>query len=44
MQKYVIFVEKESEQILLMIKIIEKLETIAILQVNMEAQHTVSVI
>ena len=43
MQKHVIFVEKESQKSLLMIKIIEKLGIIIILQVNIEVQHTVFV-
>ena len=41
MQRYAIFVEKESQKSLL--KIIKKLETIAIIQVNIKAQHIVFV-
>ena len=44
MQQNVIFVEKNSQKSLLNIKIIKKLETIAILQVNIEMQHLVCVI
>ena len=43
MQKYVIFMEKKSYKSLLMIKIIEKLETIVILQVNIDVQDIVFV-
>ena len=43
MQQYVIFAEKHSQSSLLKIKIIEKLKTIAILQVNTEVQHIVYV-
>ena len=35
----VTFVEKDSQKILLMLKIIKKLETVIILQVNIEVQH-----
>ena len=41
MQMCVIFVEKKSYRSSLKIKIIEKLETIAMLQVNTEVQHIV---
>ena len=41
MKRNVTFVEKDSQKCLLKIKIIEKFETIAILQVNTEKQHTV---
>ena len=41
MQHYVTFVEKDSKKSLLMIKIIKKLETIAILHLNIEAQYLV---
>ena len=43
MQRSVTFVERISHNNLLKIKIIEKLEIIVTLQVNTEAQHTVSV-
>ena len=43
MKRNVTFVEKDSQKCLLKIKIIEKFETIAILQVNTEVQHTVYV-
>ena len=39
MQQCVPFMEKDSQKSLLMIKVIEKLETIAMLQVNTEVQH-----
>ena len=39
----VTFLERNSHNNLLKIKIIEKLEIIVTLQVNTEAQHTVSV-
>ena len=39
MQQYVILVEKDSQNSLLKIKTIEKLETIAISQVNTEVKH-----
>ena len=35
----VTFVEKDSQKILLMLKIIKNLETVIILQVNIEVQH-----
>ena len=41
MQQHVIFVEKVSQKSLLKMKIIEELETIAILQVNTDIQHIV---
>ena len=44
MQQHVTFVEKDSQKCLLKIKIIEKLETIAILQVNKKAQYIICVI
>ena len=44
MQNYVIFVEKDFLKSLLMITIIEKLQTIVIIQVDIEAQPTVFVI
>ena len=44
MQKYVISVDKDSKKSLLMIKIIEKLETIVILLVNIDVQHIACVI
>ena len=44
MQEHVTFVEKYSQKNLVMIKIIEKLETIAILQVNTEAKHLMCII
>ena len=44
MQQHGTFVEKDSQESLLMIKIIKRLETIAILQVNIEAQHIIYVI
>ena len=44
MQNYVIFVEKDFLKSLLMIRIIEKLQTIVIIQVDIEAQPTVFVI
>ena len=43
MQQYVTFAEKHSKSSLLKIKIIEKLGTIAILQVNTEVQLIVYV-
>ena len=44
MQQHGTFVEKDSQESLLMIQIIKRLETIAILQVNIEAQHIIYVI
>ena len=44
MQQHVIFKEKDSQKSLLKIKIIEELETTAILQVNTEVQLIVYVI
>ena len=41
MQQHGTFVEKDSRKSLLMIKIVKKLETIAILQLNIEAQYIV---
>ena len=35
----VTFVEKDSQKTLLMLKIIKKLETVIVLQVNIEVQH-----
>ena len=44
MQQHGTFVEKDPQESLLMIQIIKRLETIAILQVNIEAQHIIYVI
>ena len=44
MRRNVTFVEKDSQKSLLKIKIIKKLETIAILQVNTKVQHIAYVI
>ena len=43
MQNYVIFVKKDSYKSSRKIKIIGKLEIIATIQVNIEAQHIVNV-
>ena len=43
MQQYVTFVEKDFQNSLLKIKITERLEAIAILQVNTDIQHIVYV-
>ena len=44
MRQHVLFVEKDSQKSLLKIKIIKKLESIAILKVNIEVQYTVYLI
>ena len=44
LQNYVTFAEKESYKSSLKVKIIEKLKIIAIIQVNIEAQHIIFVI
>ena len=44
MRQHVTFVEKDSSKNLLKIKIIKKLETIAMLQVNTEVERIVYVV
>ena len=44
MQKFITFAGKESDKSLLKINIIEKLEIIAIIQINKEVQHIVFVV
>ena len=44
MRQHVTFVEKDSSKNLLKIKIIKKLETIVMLQVNTEVQRIVCVV
>ena len=43
MEQHVIFEEKDSQKCFLKIKIMEKLETIVILQINTDMQHIVYV-
>ena len=44
MQKFITFAEKEYDKSSLKINIIEKLEIIAIMQINKEVQHIVFVV